>query len=138
ILGKHLAFTPRIREALHLHQLAGLHAMIDISDGLARDVHHICEESRCGAVLYADAIPSADAARNMKDNRTPLEHALADGEDFELVFAVFPEDGKRLIDMQPVAGIQLVKIGECLPDGFWLEERGRRRQLEPRGYVHEF
>ncbi len=51
ILGKHLDFTPRVREALQLHALVDLHAMIDISDGLAADVHHICEESRCGAVL---------------------------------------------------------------------------------------
>src|SRR5262245_43153130 len=42
IRGKHLDFTPRVREAQQLHSLAELHAMIDISDGLAVDVHHIC------------------------------------------------------------------------------------------------
>src|SRR4051812_35592181 len=63
-LGKHLDFTPRVREALALHEAVDLHAMIDISDGLARDLHHICEESGCGAVLRADSIPiSADARR---------------------------------------------------------------------------
>src|SRR5262249_17440773 len=45
ILGKHLTFTPRVQEALELHARADLHAMIDISDGLAADVNHICEES---------------------------------------------------------------------------------------------
>src|SRR6266540_6251291 len=50
ILGKHLDFTPRVREALRLHAEAPLHAMIDISDGLAADIGHLCEESRCGAV----------------------------------------------------------------------------------------
>src|SRR5437660_1341196 len=44
ILGKHLEFTPRVREALQLHQVADLHAMIDISDGLAADVNHLCSE----------------------------------------------------------------------------------------------
>src|SRR5262245_30004733 len=48
ILGKHLDFTPRINEALELHRHVDLHAMIDISDGLAKDLHHICEESHCG------------------------------------------------------------------------------------------
>ncbi len=63
ILGKHLDFTPRVREALQLHQAAPLHAMIDVSDGLAADVFHLCEESGCGVVLRAEAIPIAEAAR---------------------------------------------------------------------------
>src|SRR5258708_23829415 len=65
ILGKHLTFTPRVREALELHALADLHAMIDISDGLAADIYHLCTESRCGAVLRAEAIPVSDAARTI-------------------------------------------------------------------------
>src|SRR5438876_7197091 len=57
IRGHHLDFTPRVREALQLHAAVELHAMIDISDGLAADLAHICDESRCGAVLRADRIP---------------------------------------------------------------------------------
>src|SRR5262249_46704657 len=97
ILGKHLDFTPRVREALALHAAASLHAMIDVSDGLSRDVWHLCEESGCGAVLRAEAVPIDPAARRMNDGKTPLEHALGDGEDFELAFAVSPEDGARLL-----------------------------------------
>src|SRR5438105_215385 len=47
LLGKHLDFTPRVREAMQLQQCAQLHAMIDISDGLAADAYHLCEESNC-------------------------------------------------------------------------------------------
>jgi thiamine-monophosphate kinase len=137
ILGKHLDFTPRVREALTLHAAAPLHAMIDISDGLAADLHHICEESRCGTVLRAEAIPIAADAQRLQDGRSPLQHALSDGEDFELVFTVAPEDGRRLVETQPVAGIMLHPIGECVEQGFWLEEKGQRRPLEPKGYVHE-
>src|SRR5262249_36518240 len=110
IKGKHLDFTPRVREALLLHEHADLHAMIDISDGLAADIGHICEESGCGAVLHAESIPISDAARQMNDARTPLDHALGDGEDFELAFAVSPDDGRRLIDAQPIAGIRLCRV----------------------------
>jgi thiamine-monophosphate kinase len=136
ILGHHLDFTPRVREALHLHEAAPLHAMIDVSDGLAADAWHLCEESRCGAVLSAEAIPISAAARQMRDGRTPLEHALGDGEDFELVFAVAPDDGRRLVATQPVAGVTLVAIGTCVGQGLWLEQGQDRRPLEPSGYVH--
>jgi thiamine-monophosphate kinase len=138
ILGKHLDFTPRVREALELHALADLHAMIDISDGLAADVHHLCTESGCGALLRAEAIPVSDAAWKIDDGRSALDHALSDGEDFELVFALSPADGQRLLRDQPVSGITCVHIGECVEEGLWLEEKGRSRVLEPRGYTHVF
>jgi thiamine-monophosphate kinase len=139
--GKHLTFTPRIREALALHQAAELHAMIDISDGLGADLHHICQESGCGAVLHEHAIPVAEAARQMHDSKSPLEHALGDGEDFELLFAVAPDKGQMLAKSQPLReqGIQLAHVGECVDNGVWLETgSGVRRPLPPTGYVHDF
>jgi thiamine-monophosphate kinase len=136
ILGHHLDFTPRVREALALHAAADLHAMIDVSDGLAADVFHVCQESVCGAVLRAESIPISADARHLTDGRTPLEHALTDGEDFELVFAVAPDEARRLLREQPVTGLTLARVGECVDQGLWLEEAGRRVPLEPRGYVH--
>lgn len=136
IQGHHLDFTPRVREAMQLHERVSLHAMIDVSDGLAADVNHLCRESRCGAVLFGESIPISVAARAMADDRTPLEHALHDGEDFELVFAVSRSDGWRLLVEQPVPGITLCHLGEFVPEGLWLETAGRREPLEPRGYVH--
>src|SRR5437868_4064648 len=56
IAGKHLNFTPRVNEALVLHETAALHAMIDVSDGLAADLWHILDESCVGAILDAGAI----------------------------------------------------------------------------------
>lgn len=136
ISGKHLTFTPRVREAIQIHSHVNLHAMIDISDGLAADVNHICEESRCGAILRAETIPITPEARAMGDQHSPLEHALGDGEDFELVFALAPEEACRLLATQPIRGITLFHIGECVEKGLWLEQGSERRELEPRGYVH--
>ncbi|HVK14987.1 MAG TPA: thiamine-phosphate kinase, partial [Gemmataceae bacterium] len=118
IRGHHLDFTPRVREALALHEAADLHAMIDLSDGLAKDLHHICEESRCGAVLSADAIP--------RNTGCGLAEALGDGEDFELVFTVSPGDGGRLSRDQPIPGLRLHHIGEIVTDGYWLDRDGAR------------
>jgi len=139
ILGHHLDFTPRIQEALRLQEWVSLHAMLDISDGLASDLNHICQESGCGAVLVADAIPIAPAAITLSrtSQKPPLQHALEDGEDFELLFAVSPEDGAKLLQEPPFAGLS--KIGECVSSGLWLEDStGQRQPLTPRGWVHEF
>jgi thiamine-monophosphate kinase len=89
LLGRHLMPQPRIREAISLHENDRIHAMIDISDGLAADLNHILEASGVGAELQSNRIPiHADAiARSYYTNRTPLDHALNDGEDFELIIA---------------------------------------------------
>jgi thiamine-monophosphate kinase len=136
IRGHHLDFTPRVREAIALHAAVELHAMCDISDGLAADLHHILEESRCGAVLVAEAIPVSPVAVELSRStgKSPLQHALGDGEDFELVFTVSPAEGEKLLGEPPVPG--LVKIGECVEAGLWLEAGGSRMPLDPVGWVH--
>lgn len=139
ILGHHLDFTPRVQEALRLQDCVTLHAMLDISDGLAADLNHLCHESDCGAVLVAEAIPIAPAAIELSrtSQKPPLQHALEDGEDFELLFAVSPDDGAKLLQEPPFPG--LYKIGECVSSGLWLEDSsGQRQPLAPRGWVHEF
>jgi thiamine-monophosphate kinase len=138
ILGKHLDFTPRVREVRSLLENCRPHAMIDISDGLAADVGHLAEESGCGFVLFAERIPVSDAAVEVDDGKSPLEHALSDGEDFELAFTVSPDDGRRLIDAQSL-GVPLTWIGVCLGEpGLYLESGGRREPLPALGYKHAF
>jgi thiamine-monophosphate kinase len=80
----------------------------------------------------------SEDAKAMNDGRPALLHALGDGEDFELAFAVAPEDGRRLVEEQLVRGITLSVVGECVAErGLWLEEGGQRRQLAALGWVHE-
>jgi len=136
LLGTHLNPTPRVNEALALHAAVDLRAMLDVSDGLAADLSHILTESLCVAVLDASAVPLAPAAfeRAKQTGRTPLDHALGDGEDFELVFTVSPADGAKLLQSPPIPG--LVKIGECVESGLWLTTSTGRRPLAPAGWVH--
>jgi thiamine-monophosphate kinase len=136
IRGHHLNFTPRVREALALHEQVSLHAMIDISDGFACDLHHICEESGCGAVVVAEKIPISDAADELKDGKSPLDHALGDGEDFELLFTVSREDGARLVAAG--ASVPVHHVGECVEHGVWINRVGHNEPLGPLGYEHQF
>ncbi len=136
IQGKHLDFSPRVHEAQTLHTRVDLTAMIDISDGLASDLNHICEESGCGAVLFSQDIPLTNESLNSPGPLSPVEHGLHDGEDFELLFTVSPEDGRDLIRTQPIQGVTISRIGECVDRGLWLQEEKSRIPLTPKGYVH--
>lgn len=138
IHGHHLDFVPRVREAQQLHTAVQLHAMIDVSDGLSADLWHICTESGCGAVLRAENIPLRSVVGHGQDGRSPLEHALSDGEDFELLFTVSPAEGQRLLQTQPLPQVALAHIGVCVEQGLWLEDAQGRRALEVQGYEHDF
>jgi thiamine-monophosphate kinase len=128
ILGRHLAFTPRVREARDLATGYKITAMIDISDGLSRDLAHICEESGVGAIIDADRIPvHADVSRLPASKLSPLDHALNDGEDHELCFTS-PDD-------IPAA----IRIGVTAKEkGLWLQNGSIRTELQPLGFEHAF
>ncbi|MGF1579228.1 MAG: thiamine-monophosphate kinase [Gemmataceae bacterium] len=136
IQGKHLDFSPRVHEAQTLHTRVDLTAMIDISDGLASDLNHICEESGCGAVLFSQDIPLTNESLYSPGPLSPVEHGLHDGEDLELLFTVSPEVGRDLIRTQPIQGVTISRIGECVDRGLWLQEEKSRIPLTPKGYVH--
>lgn len=88
ILGRHLAFEPRVAAGRWIARGGWATSMMDVSDGLASDLRRILEESRVGADLDAARIPVSSAARRLRDGRRALDHALGDGEDFELLFTV--------------------------------------------------
>lgn len=135
IHGKHFDFTPRLREAAALRTAVDVHAAIDVSDGLSLDLWRLVEASGCGVEFFHDEAPIAPAAL-LDDRRTPLEHALADGEDFELIFAVSPADGAKLRESPPFP-TPLTCIGRVVREpGAWLRGSVGAQLLPKRGYVH--
>lgn len=141
LLGRHLDFAPRVSEALLLHSRYDLHAAMDVSDGLSLDLHRLAEASHCGALLNLATIPIAPAAVQLAQQdaagRSPLEHALSDGEDFELILAVAPATAMRIVAEQPL-DIPLTMIGTFVKEpGLWqLGADGHHLPLTPRGYEH--
>ena len=156
ILGRHFDFEPRVTEALLLAKRYQLHAGIDASDGLSIDLAHLAQESGCGAIVQPEAVPVADdalrLARKLSDGSTPLDHALGDGEDFELIMAVPPQQAERMLAEQPFSAagaalppgiyqkVPLTAIGQFIPEpGLWqTDAQAGAVPLVPRGYQHEF
>jgi thiamine-monophosphate kinase len=129
IRGKHLKFTPRLKEARFLVKNFKVNSMIDISDGLTQDLGHILRESRAGAIIYEDLIPISQDARS-------LEEALFMGEDFELLFTLSSVEAKKLLDkklnrFRPIGEIVERKYGLRL-----IDKRNRERMVKPKGYRH--
>jgi thiamine-monophosphate kinase len=93
ISGRHLSFEPRLKEGNFLSHYNGIHSMIDISDGLGKDLLSLLVEDQI-ALLDLEKIPISNDANELsrKSGKTPLAHAFSDGEDYELLFTF---DGKK-------------------------------------------
>ncbi|MGB4707137.1 MAG: thiamine-phosphate kinase [Fuerstiella sp.] len=133
--GRHLSFEPRLNAANWLATNTNIHAMMDISDGLSIDLNRMMEASGTGAIITAANIPIHSDVSLSLPARTRLDHALNDGEDFELLIAApnfpevtpFPED------------ITIIKIGEVTHDRGQCQIRssdGKIEVLPEKGWQH--
>jgi thiamine-monophosphate kinase len=138
LLLRHLRPQPRTGWGIVLGKQRLATAMIDISDGLSSDLHHLSKESKAGALIDAAAIPIDDDVKRLCGRRAldPLALALHGGEDFELLFTVAPENALRL--PKKVDGTPITRIGE-ITDAFGsvrLLEQSREWDLPPQGFQH--
>jgi thiamine-monophosphate kinase len=141
--GWHLDFEPRLKEARWLSGHFSIHAMIDLSDGLAGDLRHLLNAGNVGAELLKTAIPVSRAARLKSQAetsaKTPLLAALTDGEDFELLFTVASGDAVPLLDSwrKQFPDLPLGCIGKITAEpGLRLRDKDGVRPLTAHGYVH--
>jgi len=139
-LGKHLDFVPRVREGVSLNRQFSPTAMIDISDGLDRDLCRILDASGVGAQLEGDRIPISGDARRLaaETGRDPLDHALTDGEDFELLLTLPPDRAARVAGEGDFA-LAITDIGVIVAGSRRLILRGgEERLLKGEGFDHAF
>lgn len=113
IHGRHLDFTPRLAEGEFLRRHKFATACLDLSDGLARDLTHLCAASQVGATVELARLPVAAAVLHGRRRPTlnDCRHALGDGEDYELVFTVRPRDEVRLLKRWPRRLAPLTRVG---------------------------
>lgn len=127
--GRHLTFMPRLKEARYLVENYKINAMIDISDGLLKDLSHILEESSRGASIYQWLVP----LYRKQDNFLKV---VSRGEDFELLFTSSAKEAGRLI----ASGKRIyTAIGQILPKDYGLRlinGRFKEDKVKPLGFLH--
>jgi thiamine-monophosphate kinase len=134
--GRHLDFEPRIAEAQWLAENFPIQAMADLSDGLAGDLRHILSASGVGAEVSRAAKLQA---RNSSSARPAFVAALADGEDFELLFTVSARDAVKLLDAwkKKFPKLKLSCIGKIVAgEGITLRDQHGSQKLNAHGYAH--
>jgi thiamine-monophosphate kinase len=129
IFGRHLKFTPRVKEARYLVENFRINAMIDVSDGLAQDLGHILRQSSKGAVLFEDLLPFDSRAKGLDD-------LLYSGEDFELLFTASRPQAEKILRK---SGRLFKPIGEIVGQGrgiTLITTAGEERGIQPKGFRH--
>ncbi len=124
--GRHLNFKPRLKEARWLVKNAKPSAMMDLSDGLAKDGNRLAKASNVFINLNSKNIPI--------NHNSNLNAALTDGEDFELLFTISELSEEKIKIFEKEFGIPLTIIGEVKEKtiGLFLDEK----KIEPKGFDH--
>ena len=138
LAGRHLRPTPRNPMGRWLAASGCASALIDLSDGLSTDLHHLCRASGVGAVIEADCVPLPGIGPQVGSwvKRPLLAYGLNGGEDYELLFSV--PRGKRHQVTGRLEGLGIHEIG-CItdePGACRLREQGSLRPLSPGGFDH--
>lgn len=138
LLMRHLCPQPRVGWGLVLGEEGLATSMIDISDGLSSDLHHLCDESGIGALIDAASLPIDPLVAALCGHRAldPLLLALHGGEDFELLFSVPPDKVASL--PKAVDGTSISQIGEITnePGRICVAEQDRAWDLKAGGFDH--
>ncbi|MBD3291187.1 thiamine-phosphate kinase, partial [candidate division KSB1 bacterium] len=121
----HLEPVPRITAGIKLARSGIVTAMIDISDGIASDLNHICVQSNVGALLNQTQFPQPGAAERIETVAGKQFHKLAlhSGEDYELLFTVKEDSDISMLDsIARETNTNFTKIGIIQPmdEGFWM------------------
>jgi thiamine-monophosphate kinase len=138
VLLRQLAPEPRVGWGIVLGEERLATSMIDISDGLSSDLHHLCEESVAGATIDAGSLPLDENVVHLCGRRAldPLALALHGGEDFELLFTVAPDKVSHL--PKRVDGVSISHVGEITqqPNVVRIREKGHEWDLPAKGFEH--
>ena len=132
LISRQLRPWPQVELGKRLQGLGIATSMIDISDGLASDLQHICNASGVGAVLDAESIPIDPSLYDVVRFDEAFDLAVNGGEDFELLFTVAQSD------LYAIGDLPVTPIGKIISESGKLEilRNGTAEILIPSGFHH--
>ncbi len=139
---KHLMPIPRVKEGRLLAQSRYVTSMIDISDGVSSEIHHICEQSNTGAKIIMKDIPLSENTYKVAKltGKNPYDFALYGGEDYELLFTCRPDATsyvKELVEKNCETSLTCIGYITASCQSLTIEdENGVSLPLKPSGYNH--
>ncbi len=136
-IERHLMPKPRTDIVRIIQNEVKVHAMIDISDGLASEVHHLCDSSDVGALVYEHNIPVDVVTQKIaaEFSVSPVEYALYGGEEYELLFSLSKEEYDKL--EQITADVTIIgRITEKEKGIVLVCEQGEQEPLHAGGWNH--
>ncbi len=141
LLDAHVIPKPYLREGRFLARQGGVHAVIDVSDGLSSDIGHIAEQSNVGIRLYSEKIPVSDNLEKFCAgfDFDPVEYALAGGEDYTLLCTISPDKVDHIAaNYLKRFRNPLYQIGEITDSGKMelVLSDGQIRSFTPSGWDH--
>lgn len=137
----HLMPRPYLKEGKFLARCGGVHAAIDISDGLSSDLGHILEQSCIGAKIYAEKIPVSENLKTFCQffNFDPVRYAIAGGEDYTLLFTAAPDHANKIVEKyRETFNNPLFEIGEITESNQLVLEfpNGKKKIITASGWDH--
>jgi thiamine-monophosphate kinase len=140
LIKAHLDPQPQVQLGKILAESGLVHAMMDISDGLATDLAHICAESGTAAEIIKEDLPVSGqmTAAAGKLEKPVLDWALKGGEDYQLLFTVSPDHEEDLCNLvHEKKGQQIFCIGKIIEgQGVFLSDTLQREEVSFQGYDH--
>jgi thiamine-monophosphate kinase len=140
LVRSHLEPIAKVQTGAEIAKSGYATSMIDISDGIAGDLKHICDDSNVGAEIFERDIPFPEKIEKLSISKNKIDLALNGGEDYELLFTMRSDTPLQLIqEIAAKTQIKISKIGRIVPkeEGFnIINGENQKLLLQPKGWDH--
>jgi thiamine-monophosphate kinase len=135
LLERYTRPIPRVELGIALRSIAS--AAIDISDGFAADLKHLCQASHCGALITLEDLPISSVLIKTFGLEMAREKAVQGGDDYELCFTCSPKNREKVQQLSHSLGLKLTKVGNLCSDlTVQITDKQGRLYKETEGYQH--